>query len=245
MSISISLATKVLQGHMSLKCKNTSRILVPKYTCIHFRKVIFLKTLAIISQKGGPGKSTLAINLAVQATTKKKTSVIIDLDPQANATTWGDLREGENPLVISAQAARIKQMLKTAKEGGADLVIIDTPAKSENSALEAARNANFILTPCRPGLFDLDALSFTFDLIKMAKQDCAVVLNQVPPRGTTADETADYVRNQGFSVCPIRIGHRAAFSHSITVGRGVSEFEPKGKAADEIRKLYAWVMKRM
>jgi chromosome partitioning protein len=86
--------------------------------------------IAIIGQKGGDGKTTLALGLAVAATEAGLDVAIIDLDPQANAANWKDRRTADNPAVISAQVSRLKQTIRTAEEYGADLVLIDTPYRS-------------------------------------------------------------------------------------------------------------------
>ena len=63
-------------------------------------------TLAVVSQKGGAGKTTLAINLAV-ASELVASPAVVDLDPQASAAAWADSRKAETPVVVSAQAARL------------------------------------------------------------------------------------------------------------------------------------------
>lgn len=201
-----------------------------------------MRTIAIISQKGGTGKTTLALNLAVAAILKKQASLIIDLDPQASASGWGDLRENEQPAVVSAQAARIAQILEAAASSGGQYVILDTAPHSEKGALEAARKADLILVPCRPALLDLNAINHTFDLANLAKKPCTVILNQVPHQGPLADQAAQSIKQQGGQVCPVRIHHRAAFVHSLTAGLGAQEFEPQGKAAEEIEALYKWTL---
>src|ERR1035437_699763 len=141
-----------------------------------------MKTIAIISQKGGAGKTTLAIHLAVAAILAKKMTAIIDLDPQASATGWGDHRKSDEPAVVSAQPARLPQVLDAAREQGVALAVIDTAPHSESTALAAARLSDLILIPCRPAILDLRAIHSTIDLAKLAGKPSAVVLNAVPPR---------------------------------------------------------------
>ncbi len=202
-----------------------------------------MKTLAIISQKGGAGKTTLALHLAVAARIKKKTAAIIDLDPQASAANWGDSREDEYPVVVSAQSARLSNVLAAAKEAGAKLAIIDTAPHSESAALAAARASDLVIIPCRPAILDLRAIGSTVDLVKLAKAKACIVLNAVPSRGTLADEAVEAVSSYGVKVLPVRIGQRAAFVHALTAGQTAQEYEPNGKAAKEIKDLYIAICK--
>lgn len=108
-------------------------------------------TLAVISQKGGAGRTTLALNLAVAAHLEGETALVVDLDPQASAAAWHDSRGRDGPLVVSAQAMRLEEVLALAVEHGAAVAMIDTAPHSEAAALAAARAADLVLIPCRPG----------------------------------------------------------------------------------------------
>lgn len=201
-----------------------------------------MKVLAILSQKGGAGKTTLALNLAVQAENDGKATAIIDLDPQASATSWGDSRDGEAPTVVSAQASRLSHVLDAASNAGANFIIIDSAPHSESTALAAARAADLVLIPCRPAILDLRAIKDTIDIVRLAKASGAVVLNAVPPRGQSiALEAEQAIASYNMPVVPIHIGQRAAFVHSLTAGQTVQDYEPSGKAAQEIRTLYKWL----
>ena len=204
-----------------------------------------MKTISIVSQKGGAGKTTLALHLAVAAEQAGKPTVIVDLDPQASSAKWGDSRSQESPVVVSAQSARLAKVLETAEEQGAVLAILDTAPHSENSALAAVRAADLILIPCRPAILDLRAIGDTVDLIKLAKKTATVVLNAVPPRGSLAKEAQDAVAAYGISVAPVTVGQRAAFTHALTEGKVAQEYEPTGKAAEEIKELYMWICKQL
>lgn len=203
--------------------------------------LIYMKTIAILSQKGGAGKTTIALNLAVSAELNGKQAAVIDLDPQASATNWHDSRGLETPVVVSAQPSRLSSVLKAANKGGADFVFIDTAPHSEGASLNAARSADLVLIPCRPAILDLRAISSTIDLAQIAKKTVAVVLNAVPSRGSLMEEATEAVAGYGVSLAPVHIGQRAAFVHSLTAGKGVQEYEPRGKAAQEVFLLYEWI----
>ena len=204
-----------------------------------------MHTIAVISQKGGAGKTTLAVHLAVEAENSGVSTAIVDLDPQASATAWGDSRRQESPAVVSAQASRLRQVLDVARQGGAGLAVIDTAPHSESVALAAAREADLILIPCRPAILDLRAISQTVDLARIASKPAAVVLNAVPPRGPLAGEAVQAVRAYDIEVAPIRLTQRAAFVHCLTAGLTAQEFEPDGKAAQEVRDLFRWIIRQL
>jgi CobQ/CobB/MinD/ParA nucleotide binding domain len=109
-----------------------------------------MKTIAIISQKGGAGKTTVAIHLAVAAEQRGMKTALFDLDPQASASSWSDKRNQPSPVVVSAKAARLPSLLEQAMAQFADLVIIDSAPNADSASLAAARAADLILIPCRP-----------------------------------------------------------------------------------------------
>lgn len=197
-----------------------------------------MKTIAIISQKGGAGKTTLALNLAVAATRSGQQCAVIDIDPQASAKCWHDLREDDAPVVVSAQAARLPEILEAARENGAALVIIDTAPHSESAALAAARAADLVLVPCRPSLLDLKAITTTIDLAALAKTPALAVLNTVPARGGLRREAEEVLKGYGADLAPVTLGHRIAFIHALTDGKSVLEYEAYGKAAEEVSELF-------
>ncbi|NJL91053.1 MAG: AAA family ATPase [Coleofasciculaceae cyanobacterium SM2_1_6] len=204
-----------------------------------------MKTISVISQKGGAGKTTLGLHLGVAATYAKKSVAIIDLDPQASAATWGDSRENDRPSVVSTQSSRLDKVLEAAKTAGADLVVIDTAPHSESSSLAAARAADLILIPCRPSILDIRAIGITIDLAKLAGKPAVIVFNSVPPRGSILSEAKTAVQSYGVEVCPVSIVQRATFSHALTGGLTAQEYEPNSKAALEIKQLYKWICKHV
>src|SRR5947209_1413992 len=126
-----------------------------------------MKTIAIISQKGGAGKTTLAVHLATAAAAAGHAVAIIDLDPQATATSWGDDRTN-GPEVISGQAVRLPALMQAARENGASFLVLDTAPNADQTASLAARAADLVLVPCRPARFDLEAVETTLLLTRAA-----------------------------------------------------------------------------
>ena len=200
-----------------------------------------MKVVAIISQKGGAGKTTLAVHLATAAASAGHAAAIIDLDPQATATSWGDRRELDAPEVVSGQAVRLPTLMKTARENGATFLVLDTAPNADQTASLAARAADVVLIPCRPATFDLEAIETTLLLSRTANKPAYIVLNAVPPRSNIGREATEGLVERGAQVAPHQLSHRAAFAHGVIDGRTAQEFEPEGKAADEVRALYAWL----
>ena len=147
-----------------------------------------MKTIAIISQKGGAGKTTIGIHLAVAAEKRGINTALFDLDPQASASSWSDKRNHPSPAVVSAQAARLPGLLEQAAAQSAELVIIDSAPNADAASLAAARAADLILIPCRPAAFDLNAIGTTLNLAALAGKPAYVVLNAVPPQGKVGEE---------------------------------------------------------
>jgi len=198
-----------------------------------------MRIVSIVSQKGGAGKTTIAVNLAVAAAASGVKGALIDLDPQATAANWGDRSQTAAPQVISAQAARLPQILKQMNE--TFWVFIDTPPAISNTTMVAVRAADIVLVPSRAAIFDLDTLGVTLDLVHMGQKEAVVVLNAVPHRGQDAEEAREVIAAYGARIAPVTIGHRAAFQHAATVGLGVMEYEPHGKAALEVQELFSWL----
>ena len=199
-----------------------------------------MRIISIVSQKGGAGKTTLTINLAVAAMTSEAKVTIIDLDPQATAANWGDRRQAEIPNIISAQAARLPQLLKQLNPK-THWVFIDTPPAISNTTMVAIRAADSILVPCRAAIFDLDTLGATLELVQMVQKDATVVLNAIPHRGQDAEEAKAVIADYGVAIAPVTVGQRAAFQHAATIGLGAVEYEPNSKAASEINALFDWL----
>ena len=196
-----------------------------------------MKVISVLGQKGGRGKTTLTLSLAVAAHKGGKSVAVVDLDPQASACKWGD-RRNSDPVIISVQPARLSNVLTTARENGADFVLIDTPARLEQSAIAAAQAADLILFPCRPTIKDTETIEATMSRAAGTKAKYAVVLNGVPPRGAQREQTEDAIRNMAIPVYPFAMGNRVAFTHADVLGLSAQEFEPKGEGAEEIKQIY-------
>lgn len=206
-----------------------------------------MKTISVVSQKGGSGKSFITVHLAVALEALGFSVVILDLDPQASVLQWDNARKATTPVVASGHHDRLPVLLKTARDGEADIVLIDTPPHSDHTALAAIKVADLILVPTRPRIFDLRAVGDTLDLLSAARRvdRAVVVLNAVPVRGSLIEQAQGAAGDMGLEVAPTRIADREAFAHALTNALGITEFEPKGKPAEEMRAFARWVVDKL
>lgn len=170
-------------------------------------------------------------------------SLIIDTDPQATASRWGQWRGGGDPEVVDCGAPTLLAgKLAKAGELGADLAVIDTPPHADAMARQAARLADLLLIPCRPRAFDLAAIEATAELVRSSRKPAFVVFNAGPPRAPHIyREAANLIEGEfGLKIAPVVLPERAAFHHSVATGLTAPEHEGQGKAAGEIRELWAW-----
>ena len=204
-------------------------------------------TVAIASQKGGAGKTTLAIHLAAAAARATLVTLIVDTDPQATASRWGQWRGGGDPEVIDcASPPLLPKKLAEAAALGAELAMIDTPPHADSMAAAACRAADLILIPCRPRAFDLDAIQTTADLVKASGKPAFVVFTAGPQRAVNLyREAAELVRSFGLEVAPVVMSERAAYHHSTGEGKTAIETDPDGKAAEEVAALWAWLSQQV
>ncbi|MFN8719660.1 MAG: AAA family ATPase [Rhodospirillales bacterium] len=201
--------------------------------------------VAIISQKGGVGKTTLATALAVEADRRGRSAAIFDLDPQASATFWKDTRGSDRPAVAAVPPARLSHVLKAAAEGGCQYALIDAPPVAKDLAYEAAQVADLVLIPTRPAVLDVMGMTRTLELVRLYGRPSAVVLNMCPQQGREIRDTEEAIRQLGADLAPVRMYSRIAYSRAQQTGLAAQEVEPDGKAALEISLLYKYTLKRL
>ncbi len=204
-----------------------------------------MKTIAIVSQKGGSGKTTLTLHLAVASAAAGQNTAVIDLDPQASAANWSDRREAELPVVLSAHASRLSHEIARVREIGGEMLYVDTAPHSDSAALEAARSADLVLIPCRPAILDLEAITNTLAFLRTTGTPVLVVLNAIAATGQDARQATEALSAHQVETCPVRMGRRIAFARALVSGQAAQEFEPDGKAAREVRELHTFVLRRL
>lgn len=209
-----------------------------------------MKILAILSRKGGAGKTTLAVHLAVLAGSLGRKVLIVDCDPQRSATRWYEARQATTPMLVSCGAERLAETIKAARIDGVELVIIDSRPSVERDTTLIAAVADLSVIPTRPSALDLLAIGETITVLRAAKRKAVVVLNSCPPsRGmgesSLVREARTMLSSYHCSIAPMAITQRAAFASALIDGRAVSEIEPQGKATREITKLFQYLEKTL
>jgi chromosome partitioning protein len=195
-------------------------------------------TIALVCQKGGAGKTTIAVHLAVEAQRRGHRTLLIDLDPQASAAKVLDRRGDQPPDVVTEHPARLDVAMPAAAAEGYDLVVPDTAPQADQAALRAARAADLVLIPVRPSIVDLDAVQATMDVCQLAGRQPVFILSAVPAQGNETREAREVVSVPGASVSPVSLGDRKAFRIAFNDGQVAQELDPKSKAAAEITALF-------
>ena len=197
-----------------------------------------MNTIGFLKQKGGAGATTLAVHLALAAAGKRRRPLLVDVDPQGSAVSWGAAREGGSPPVVSARVEDLPSLLRSAELEGYDLVLIDTPPHSSAATAAVARLSSLAIIPARPSALDLAALPSVLQIVETIGVPFLVVLNACPPRAREVEEARDLLGAQKIPVWSGQIGDRTAFRRAIALGQAVTEMEPKGKASGEIQSLW-------
>ena len=199
-----------------------------------------MKTWAIIAQKGGQSKTTLATGFAVEAGRGGAAVVILDADDrQGSSLYWGERREADDVMVKDSSVAALPlHVSKAAKAGTVDLVLIDTPANSKDIASAAAELADFVLIPAAPRGLDIHSVLQTVKQVQLSGTPFAMVLTQVPHQGTEAVEARQIFEGRGLNVLKTALHFRKDFYRASPLGLTASELDENGKAGLELRAVF-------
>jgi chromosome partitioning protein len=202
-----------------------------------------MKAITFVTQKGGSGKSTLCISLAVAAQEAGQSVCILEMDRQATVSDWAEHRKADTPEVAQIDATQLDDIMRRLRDSDFDYVFIDTPGVDSPGTLAAIRAADLCVIPCRPTPADLRAFKPTLAAIYRLEKKFAFVLNQTPPRSYRVRDAADGLAVLG--VLPdVNIVTRNDHQDALGMGQGVTEFNPTGQAASEVRRLWTWIEKR-
>ena len=204
-----------------------------------------MQVLALASQKGGAGKTTLSGHLAVEAErTGFGPVALVDTDPQHSLTDWWNVRAADTPLLARVALADIRTGLEALHAQGVRLVIIDTPPAITENIRAVVVVSDMVLIPTRPSPHDLRAVGATVDLVEAAGAPMVFVVNGAANRARITGEAAVALSQHGV-VAPVTIYQRTDFATSMTDGRTVQELDPESRSAEEIKQLWTYVSKRI
>lgn len=204
-----------------------------------------MKTIAIINQKGGVGKTTIATGLAVDMERKGKRTLLIDADDQRNLLRWSERRTNERPRVITCATSRIQPEITAAEQLGASYTIIDTPGVAKAVAFQIAGIADLVLVPVGFSMHDLDSTLTTIQMIHRLGVPHMVVVNGLRANSQRKFEELKGAleKNYKATVYPGYIATRVVHADCVGDGLSVHEYEPKGKAEEEISALHTYIRK--
>jgi chromosome partitioning protein len=205
-----------------------------------------MRTIAFVTQKGGAGKSTLASSVAVTACAAGERVTVIDLDPLQTLVTWSATRLDSNLAVEHIAPAKLDKTLAALEKKGVTLVVIDAPGQGGEETLAAIRAADLCIIPARPNAFDLWASEKTRAQVKDVGADYAFLLNQCPPSQQSArvELGAKALQAIGGLLAPL-VSARVDYQEAARLGLGVTEYNPDGVAALEMKELWGSIKRRL
>ncbi|MGB3721762.1 MAG: ParA family protein [Pacificimonas sp.] len=204
-----------------------------------------MRVLAIASQKGGSGKTTLSGHMAVQAERAGAGPVVlIDIDPQGSLSDWWNERESDVPAFAQTTVARLATDLESLRQQGFKLAVIDTPPAITVAIQSVLSVAELVVIPTRPSPHDLRAAGATVDLCERAGKPLIFVINAATPRAKITYEAAVALSQHG-TLAPVTLHHRTDYAASMIDGRTVMEVDPGCKSAQEIEELWVYVADRL
>jgi chromosome partitioning protein len=209
-----------------------------------------MRTLAVISSKGGSGKTTLALHLAAVAAAAGRRTMVADTDPQKSACAWRRVRTEPDPDVSVVQGHTVRRVLPSFEGAGYDLVVVDTPPIAGTETLDAIRAADLTLIVARPSMLDLWSVEYSAEQVRFARGHGLFVVTQAPSSRGGVENAAvvsavKQLTSYGYPVAPVGMRARVAYSSSIGMGKTALELEPEGMAAREVRRLAEVVFERL
>jgi chromosome partitioning protein len=204
-----------------------------------------MRVIALVSQKGGTGKTTLSGHLAVQAGTAGAGPVaLVDTDPQGSLTDWWNARKAEMPAFVHTSIQTLEPDLEVLEREGIELVIIDTPPALTSPIIAVVRVADLVLIPVRPSPHDISAAGMTVELVEMLGKPLVFVVNCASPHARISSDAAIVLSQHGTVASPI-VHQRTDFASSMIDGRTVMEIKRASRSVREIRGLWDYVGRRL
>ena len=197
-----------------------------------------MHVIACMNLKGGSSKTTTTVHAAVEAMRRGLRVLIIDMDhPQNSASVWSGARGNAEPKVIVIPAHRLKAAIEKAREDGYEWVLVDTAPRLGPDAVDIANLADLVIVPVKPDPFDLAAVQETIEIIQATQVNALLFLTCCPAKAPEVGETREALEHSGLHVAKTSIGARRTFTRAVLSGKAAAEYEPKGKAAQEMKSL--------
>src|SRR5690348_14082799 len=201
--------------------------------------------IAVASQKGGSGKTTMAGHLAVMADRAGAGPVaLVDTDPQGSLSEWWNARTAETPLFARTSTGRLETDMARMRTLGIKLLVVDTPPAIEATITEVIRLCDLVVIPARPSPHDLRAAGATVELIERLGKPMVFVINSATPRARITAEAVMALSQHG-TLAPVIIHQRTGFAASMIDGRTVMEIPGEARSAEEIVLLWEYLGKRL
>jgi chromosome partitioning protein len=200
------------------------------------------KVITIAQQKGGTGKTTLAVHLALAFTNYHNFKVaIIDTDPQGSLGKWFMIREekklSNNSLTFKTASLWGAQYESKTLKKDHDIVIIDTPPKIESDARPSIESADLVLIPMAASHVDFWATGAIVEIAKKANKKILIQINRSSQRSKLISKTNDFIKSLNLSATKTIIGNRQIFASSMGEGKTAVEKQKKSNAVEEIKNL--------
>jgi chromosome partitioning protein len=201
--------------------------------------------IAVASQKGGSGKTTLAGHLAVQAERSGFGPVVlVDTDPQGSLSEWWNARSDDTPLFARTSTGRLAADIERMRSLGIKLLVIDTPPAIEATIAEVIGLADLVIVPARPSPHDLRAAGATVELIERLEKPMVFVINAATPRARITAEAVMALSQHG-TLAPVIMHHRTGYAASMIDGRTVMEVPGEARSAEEVVLLWEYLANRL
>ena len=201
--------------------------------------------IAMASQKGGSGKTTLSGHLAVEAEKAGAGPVtLVDTDPQGSLSQWWNARQANTPNFAKIGPLELEDALVQLERAGTRIAIIDTPPAISESIMMVIEHSDLVIVPTRPSPHDLRAVAATVDMAERFGKPLIFVVNGATQRARITGEAAVALSQHGV-VAPVNLHHRVDFAASMIDGRTVGEAAPKSPSSREIADLWAYIQGRL
>lgn len=203
------------------------------------------KVIAVVQQKGGSGKTTLAGHIAVQAELSGFGPVaLVDTDPQGSLSDWWNARAEPTPAFVDTTVPRLGEDISRMRDMGIRLVVVDTPPAITSTIAEVMQHADLIVIPARPSPHDLRAAGQTVELVERMGKPLVFVINGAAPRAKITSEAAIALSQHG-TLCPSIVHQRSDFAASMIDGRTVMEMPGRSRSAFEIEMVWEYLHNRL